>query len=238
VTTLNIGTTNATTINLGKSTTAVTLNCSTLNTVLPTTGTLSLGNVTSGTGAISLGNGTSQTSNIIIGNGNAAVTGSDKIVIGKSGKTNTISGTTTLDSGALTLNNATINVNTPLTVGYTTYPITTNTQIGYTISPGITWSQSGYTAIATSASLPIGNYLWTFSITLNGTFIPNFIYFCSNVYSTELDSYRVPFVDTGRPTLSGSYTFCNTVARTVSLVNYNPNAQTIVSGFWNIIRLS
>jgi hypothetical protein len=132
-----------------------------------------------------------------------------------------------------------ITINRPLTPAYT-YPITTSTQIGYSVSPTVTWTTSAFTAVATSPTLPIGNYSMTFSITTNGVFIPNFIYFSTNEPTppTQLLNYRTPFVDTGRPTIQGSLTFCNTVARTISLVNYNANAQALSDGFWNIIRIS
>jgi hypothetical protein len=131
-----------------------------------------------------------------------------------------------------------ITINRPLTPAYT-YPITTSTQIGYSVSPTVTWTTSAFTAVATSPTLPIGNYSMTFSITTSGVFIPNFIYFSSSgTPPTELLNYRTPFVDAGRPTVQGSLTFCNTVARTISLVNYNANAQTLSDGFWNIIRIS
>jgi hypothetical protein len=73
-----------------------------VDTIVPVSG-LSIGSVTSGTGAIQIGNGTSQTTNIIIGNGNDTVTGSDKIVIGKTGKTLFVSGATTINGASTTI---------------------------------------------------------------------------------------------------------------------------------------
>jgi hypothetical protein len=151
---------------------------------------------------------------------NLNTTGAGNTLIGTSGGSNSIT------------------LNRPLTPAYT-YPITTNTQIGYTVSPTVTWTISAYTAVATSPTLPIGNYSMTFSITTTGVFIPNFIYFStSGTPPVELLDYRAPFVDAGRPCAQGSLTFCNTVSRTISLLNYNANAQTNTSGIWNIIRIS
>jgi len=113
------------------------------------TASVSLGFAMTGS-SLNIANSATQTTNILIGNGNAAVTGSNKIVIGKSGKTNTISGTTTLDNGTLTLSNSTINVNTALTPGYT-YPVV-STQIGYNIT---------YDLSATQLTLSVTNMAWT-----------------------------------------------------------------------------
>ena len=175
--------------------------------------------------AISIGNSAAQSSNILIGTKAAFITGTNKIVLGAS--TNTVS-----------LSGGTINVNTPLSAGYS-YPITTNTQIGYTESPTITWFTTGLTTMATSTVLPIGNYVMTFSISTNGPYTGNLVYFASNVFSAELDAYRMGWTASGPYNcVSGSYVFCNTVARNIQLMNLIGNAQTFAFGAWNIIRIS
>ena len=175
--------------------------------------------------AISIGNSAAQSSNILIGTKAAFISGTNKIVIGAS--TNTVS-----------LSGGTINVNTPLSPGYS-YPITTNTQIGYTESPTITWATTGLTTMATSTILPIGNYVMTFSISTNGPYTGNLVYFASNVVSAELDAYRMGWTASGPYNcVSGSYTFCNTVDRNIQLMNLIGNAQTFAFGAWNIFRIS
>jgi hypothetical protein len=175
--------------------------------------------------AVSIANSAAQSSNILIGTKGAFISGSDKIVLGAS--TNTVS-----------LSGGTITVNTPLSPGYS-YPITTNTQIGYTESPTITWFLTGLTTMATSTILPIGNYLMTFSISTNGPYTGNLVYFASNVVSAELDAYRTGWTSSGPYNcVGGSYTFCNTVARNIQLMNLIGNAQTFAFGAWNIMRIS
>jgi hypothetical protein len=175
--------------------------------------------------AVSIANSAAQSSNILIGTKAAFITGSNKLVLGAS--TNTLS-----------LSSGTINVNTPLTPNYS-YPITTNTQIGYTESPTITWFLTGLTTMATSTILPVGNYLMTFSISTNGPYTGNIVYFASNVVSAELDSYRMGWTSSGPYNcVSGSYTFCNTVARNIQLMNLIGNTQTFQFDAWNIIRIS
>jgi hypothetical protein len=91
--TLSLGSANASTTILGSLR---------VDSILPISG-LTIGSVLNGTGSIQIGNGTTQTTNIIIGNGAETVTGSDKIVIGKTGKTLSISGTTTINGGTTTI---------------------------------------------------------------------------------------------------------------------------------------
>jgi hypothetical protein len=203
----------------------------TMNIASTSTGIVTLAVSANRTGVLNLGDGNSSTGAVHINNGSSS-----------SGNTRIMNGTS--QSGELTLggvgNTVVIAVNRPLTLGYSSYPITTSSQMGYTTSPTITWTGTQFTTIATSASLPPGNYIWTFSISLTGTFVNNFIYFGSNVFNTELDSYRTPFIDTAGSysICAGSYTFCNQTARTVSLTNYSTNSQTLSQGYWNIVRLS
>ena len=192
------------------------------NTLNVASGTIVLG---TGNSAISIGAYSLQTSNILIGTKGAFVSGTDKIVIGGA-------------ANALNLSSATINVNSPLTPTYS-YPITTNTQIGYTESPTITWATTGLTTMATSTILPIGNYVMTFSISTTGPYTGNLVYFASNVTSAELDAYRTGWTSSGPYNcVGGSYTFCNTEARNIQLMNLIGNSQTFAFGAWNIMRIS
>jgi hypothetical protein len=92
--TLSLGSANASTTILGSLR---------VDSILPISG-LSIGNIAGGTGSIQIGNGTTQTTNIIIGNGAGTVTGSDQIVIGKSGKVLVINASTTISGTATTIN--------------------------------------------------------------------------------------------------------------------------------------
>ena len=206
-------------IQIGASANTTTLSSGTTSV---TSATINLGTADS---AVSIANSAAQSSNILIGTKAAFISGTNKIVLGAS--TNTVS-----------LSGGTINVNTPLSPGYS-YPITTNTQIGYTESPTITWVTTGLTTLATSTILPIGNYVMTFSISTNGAYTGNLVYFASNVFSAELDEYRMGWTASGPfNCVSGSYVFCNTVDRNIQLMNLIGNAQTLAFGAWNIIRIS
>jgi hypothetical protein len=188
-----------------------------------TSGTINL--ATTADCAVSIANSASQSSNILIGTKATFITGSNKLVLGAS-------------TNSLYLSSGTVYANTPITPSYS-YPITTNTQIGYTESPTITWFTTGLTTMATSTILPIGNYLMTFSISTNGAYTGNLVYFASNVYSTELDAYRTGWTSSGPVNcVGGSYTFCNTVARNIQLMNLVGNTQTLAFGAWNIMRIS
>ena len=93
--------------------------------------------------------------------------------------------------------------------------------------------------MATSTILPILNYDMIFSISTNGPYTGNLVYFASNVVSAELDAYRMGWTSSGPYNcVSGSYTFCNTVARNIQLMNLIGNTQTFAFGVWNIIRIS
>ena len=198
-------------------------------------GTCNLGGLSSGINiGYNMSNGTqiavataaSQDTNIAIATKGIYPSGVNKILIGATANT------TTLASG-------TININSPLTPAYT-YPVSSSTQLGYSESPAITWSTSANTVIAYSTNLPPGNYTMSFSITLQGAYVANFIYLGSNVFLTELNNYRTSFVPSAFPytICAGSYTFRNTVTRDISLINNIGNSQTLINGYWNIVRLS
>ena len=79
----------------------------------------------------------------------------------------------------------------------------------------------------------------TFSISTNGPYTGNLVYFASNETSAELDAYRTGWTSSGPYNcVSGSYTFCNTVARNIQLMNLIGNSQTFAFGAWNIMRIS
>lgn len=176
------------------------------------------------TGDLQIANGT-RTGNILVGTKGALVVGTNKIVVGGIGND------TILTSDTISIN--------PLTPNYI-YPVASSTQIGYSLSPVVNWSTSAFTVIAFSPNLPPGNYTMSFSITVQGAYVGNFIYLGSNVFSSLLDTYRTSFVPSAFPytICSGSYTFCNLVSRDISLINYSANSQTLQNGYWNIVRLS
>jgi len=134
-----------------------------------------------------------------------------------------------------------LTIKKPITPSYT-YPPSTNTMIGFQTKPTITWSTSAFSSIATSVSLPIGNYMIMYTVTLTGTFVPNFLYLGGSVFSTVLDQWRTPFVasvvSSGYTMINGGLPFYNEAERTISLIVYEANAYTLVNGQFIIMRLS
>ena len=226
-------------------------------------GTVLISNNANSTSSIKIGDGSGQSSNIFIGSNNATAPAStfNNVLIGASTKSLYLNGTIYMNDGggSLTMGssgtsyislgalNTTFNIggstspfnlSSYITPNYT-YPITNTAQIGYCSTPTIAWATGQYGAIGTSPSLPAGTYTMSWSICVNGAFIPNFLYFGSNVASLILDTYRSPFVaSSGQNVCNGSLTFCNDTARTFSLTNLTANSQALVSGYWSIIRLS
>ena len=190
-----------------------------------TKGTISIGDQMTGPGtrAINIGNWA--------GTFGLYLRASGSISIGDIGSASINIGSTT----------STTTIYNPLTLSYSSsYPITSKTQIGYSESPAVNWSTSAFTVISYSSILPPGNYTMSFSITVQGAYVGNFIYLGSNIYSAALDTYRTSFIGSAFPytICSGSYTFCNLVSRDISLINYSANSQTLQNGYFNIVRLS
>jgi hypothetical protein len=162
-------------------------------------GTITLGTADS---AISIGSSATQSSNILIGTKGAIISGTDKVVIGSSTSNTTISGNN-LNLGATSLN-----INSPLTVGYS--PSFTSGQIGYS-------SSSSFSGVHVNG---VNNVVQVSNATLPGVYmISSFSYVAASSF-TNVSTYNFEVGYYGGSIISRSY-LAN------SSLNYSNNQQTL-----------